>query len=141
MLTPTQILTSHIVANSTMNRSRGLNGVNSYTKDLRFDILAHLLETHKVNGSVVWYDVCCGEANALFQAAAELSDQGVHEGVEIIGADLIMSNQSDRSNQSNQSDITLIEGESTQPSTKDTPNQSKPTPKAPLTTHPKSSPG
>jgi len=108
MLTPTQILTSHIVANSTMNRSRGLSGVNSYTKDLRFEVLSHLLERHKANGSVVWYDVCCGEAHALSQAATELSDRGIRDGVKIIGADLVMSDPSDQSDQSN---VTLIEGD------------------------------
>ena len=100
---PTQILKSDIVANSTMNQSRGLSGVNSYTKDLRFEVLSHLLERHKANGSVVWYDICCGEARALFQAATEVSDRGIHDGVNIIGADLVTSSHSD------QNEVTLIE--------------------------------
>ena len=53
MLNPTEVLKSDIVANSTMNRSRGLSGVNSYAKDLRFDVLDWLVRRCEVKSSVV----------------------------------------------------------------------------------------
>jgi len=82
------VLRSDIVANSTMNRSRGLAGVNSYAKDLRFDILTWLVERHRAKGGVTWYDVCCGEGRALIQAAAGLADLGLSN-ARLIGVDLV----------------------------------------------------
>ena len=105
MLTPAEVLKSHIVANSTMNRARGLSGVNSYGKDLRFDVLDWLLKRYESTGSVVWYDVCCGEARALFQAADALRERGIWDGVTIVGADLVMDSRLVRE------DVTLIEGD------------------------------
>ncbi|MFD6552599.1 hypothetical protein [Streptomyces sp. NPDC058398] len=60
-------LTDHsVVANSTMNRERGLTGVNSYPRELGFDP-AEFLEGR---GSVPsWLDLCSGEGIALRTAA------------------------------------------------------------------------
>ncbi|MFE9859940.1 hypothetical protein [Streptomyces sp. NPDC005780] len=41
-----------------MNRERGLHGVNSYTRELGFDPLAHLPAR---SASPSWLDLCGGE--------------------------------------------------------------------------------
>jgi SAM-dependent methyltransferase len=87
-----------------MNRSRGLIGVNSYTKDLKFDVLDWLVDRQNAKGSAVWYDVCCGEARALFQAAEELDRRHLRD-VKLIGADLIQTSRQTHDL------ITLIEGD------------------------------
>ena len=46
-----------------MNRERGLDGVNSYTRELGF----HPLETLAPGQS--WLDLCCGSGRALIEAA------------------------------------------------------------------------
>ncbi len=89
MLTDTQLLASQTVANATMNRGRGLTGVNSYARELRFDIGAFLKERVRENGQAVWYDACCGEGRALAEAADEfrVTDGGRH--IRLIGTDLV----------------------------------------------------
>lgn len=89
MLTPEQLLSSEIIANVTMNRGRGLSGVNSYERELRFDI-ADWLETRvRERGRAVWLDSCCGAGFALQQAASEWAGTGWGRNVELIGVDLI----------------------------------------------------
>lgn len=89
MLTPEQLLASDIVANATMNRERGLSGVNSYSKELRFDIAAWLETRTRERGRAVWLDACCGAGLALRQAAAEWAKTDWGQGIELIGVDLI----------------------------------------------------
>ena len=69
MLRPDELLSSPVVANATMNRGRGLSGVNSYERDLRFSITEFLMERVREHGEAVWYDACCGEGRALAEAA------------------------------------------------------------------------
>lgn len=45
LLDDTRLSASSVVANSAMNRERGLTGVNSYARELGFDPLATLLGT------------------------------------------------------------------------------------------------
>ncbi|MEU4116261.1 methyltransferase domain-containing protein [Kitasatospora sp. NPDC028055] len=73
---------SSVVANSTMNRGRGLRGVNSYTRELGFDPAAWLRE----HGGAApgWLDLCSGEGRALVEAAAALP-----AGAELTGVDLL----------------------------------------------------
>lgn len=61
---------STVVANNTMNRGRGLTGVNSYARELGFDPVDHLLGSA---GPPAWLDLCSGEGHALRAAAARLS--------------------------------------------------------------------
>jgi SAM-dependent methyltransferase len=91
MLTDRELLASSVVANSTMNRGRGLEGVNSYERELRFDILNFLEERVKLRGRAVWYDACCGEGRALNSAAERLIDGGWGSKVRLLGLDLIGS--------------------------------------------------
>lgn len=89
MLTPNQLLASDIVANATMNRERGLSGVNSYERELRFDIAVWLETRVRERGRAVWLDACCGAGLALQQAAAEWAGTDWGLNVELIGVDLI----------------------------------------------------
>ncbi|MEV7773692.1 class I SAM-dependent methyltransferase [Kitasatospora sp. NPDC086791] len=73
---------SSVVANSTMNRERGLSGVNSYARELGFSPLAWLLE--RTGAAPGWLDLCSGEGRALAEAARRLP-----EGVELTGVDLV----------------------------------------------------
>ena len=75
------LIQSSVVANSTMNRERGLSGANSYAKDLGFEPLAWLQTRRPAR----WLDLCCGSGRALIEAAGQC--QG--EGIEIVGVDLV----------------------------------------------------
>ncbi|MDI1465728.1 methyltransferase domain-containing protein [Catellatospora sp. KI3] len=69
LLTDDALERSDVVANCAMNRERGLDGVNSYAKDLGLhplDLLRSRLADH---GRASWLDLCCGSARALTQAA------------------------------------------------------------------------
>ncbi|MFE9785031.1 SAM-dependent methyltransferase [Nocardia salmonicida] len=61
---------SSVVANNTMNRGRGLSGVNSYTRELGFDPYEVLAECLRADPTarVTWVDVCCGSGRALLEA-------------------------------------------------------------------------
>lgn len=73
---------STVVANNTMNRERGLCGVNSYARELGFDPLAHL---SACSASPSWLDLCSGEGRALQAAAAQLPAAAVLTGVDLVG--------------------------------------------------------
>ncbi|WP_326733431.1 class I SAM-dependent methyltransferase [Streptomyces sp. NBC_01022] len=73
---------STVVANNTMNRERGLTGVNSYTRELGFDPLTHL---SAFAASPSWLDLCSGEGRALRTAAAQLPASAVLTGVDLVG--------------------------------------------------------
>ncbi|GAA1374433.1 class I SAM-dependent methyltransferase [Streptomyces beijiangensis] len=71
-----------MVANNTMNRERGLAGVNSYARELGFDPLSHLSAR---SASPSWLDLCSGEGRALRTAAAQLPATAVLTGVDLVG--------------------------------------------------------
>ena len=73
---------SSIVANSLMNRGRNCFGKNSYEKELSFPILDFL----KFRSQTAWLDICCGQGNALIEAAAFFKKQDFKPN--IIGVDL-----------------------------------------------------
>ena len=89
MLAPDELLTSEVVANATMNRGRGLAGVNSYQKELRFDVAAFLQTRVKDQGHAVWYDACCGSGLALTEVAERFGQTDWGGQVELIGTDLV----------------------------------------------------
>lgn len=66
---------SPIVANSLMNRQRKCLGGNSYQKELSFDVLDFLKNRLQSNEQIAWLDICCGEGNALIEAAENLAEQ------------------------------------------------------------------
>ncbi len=70
---------SPVVANSDMNRERRLP---AYRRELGVDVLALLRGADRV---VRWLDLCCGTANALFEAAHALGDRAEIVGVDLVG--------------------------------------------------------
>lgn len=87
--TEAELETSAVVANNTMNRVRRLTGANSYRRELGFDPYDLLLRTLAERGRAAWLDLCCGEGNALIEAAGRLA-QGARGGVvSLVGVDLV----------------------------------------------------
>lgn len=92
-LSQAELLASDVVANATMNRGRGLSGVNSYARELRFDVPAFLQERVEARGRAFWYDPCCGQGCGQGRALAEAGEQFAAtdwgQCVRIVGVDLI----------------------------------------------------
>ena len=88
MLSDADLLSSEVVVNAAMNRGRGLSGVNSYVRELRFDIAGFLARRVAERGRAAWYDACCGEGRALLEAASEWSATDWGQRVHILGVDL-----------------------------------------------------
>ncbi len=76
---------SAVVANNAMNRERGLDGVNSYARDLGFHPLDRLRPRLAEHGAASWLDLCCGQGRALAQAAASRLDGLTLTGVDLVG--------------------------------------------------------
>ncbi|MBX2877585.1 MAG: class I SAM-dependent methyltransferase [Saprospiraceae bacterium] len=75
-----------VVANNRMNRSRNAIGVNSYAQDLGFNPIQFLLK-RAGKQEVRWLDLCCGEGNALIQAAEILRQDNID--FQLTGIDLV----------------------------------------------------
>jgi SAM-dependent methyltransferase len=85
-----ELHSSDVVANATMNRQRGLEGANSYTKDLGFNPLAYLLDAAGGRDrKVAWLDACCGSGRALHDAADRLLTLRTNGDVALVGVDLV----------------------------------------------------
>ena len=82
MLSDKQLEASSVVANNTMNRERGLTGVNSYARELGFAAITHL---SVCSTSPSWLDLCCGEGRALSEAANRLPATAVLTGIDLVG--------------------------------------------------------
>ena len=89
MLRADELLSSPVVANATMNRGRGLSGVNSYERDLRFSITDFLAERARKRGHAVWYDACCGQGKALVEAGTQFAETEWGRQIRIVGVDLV----------------------------------------------------
>ncbi|MFJ9775109.1 class I SAM-dependent methyltransferase [Kitasatospora sp. NPDC101157] len=83
LVSDSELTASSVVANSTMNRERGLSGVNSYARELGFDPAAWLRE----HGGAApgWLDLCSGEGRALAEAARVLPAAAELTGVDLVG--------------------------------------------------------
>ncbi|WP_405768125.1 class I SAM-dependent methyltransferase [Streptomyces sp. NBC_00080] len=81
LLSSPELERSSVVANNSMNRERGLTGVNSYARELGVDLLAHL--AHRPAPS--WLDLCSGEGRALREAASALQAEAVLTAVDLVG--------------------------------------------------------
>lgn len=88
-LSQAELLASDVVANATMNRGRGLTGVNSYARELRFDAATFLQERVSAQGRALWYDACCGEGRALAEAGEQFTATDWGRRIRIVGMDLI----------------------------------------------------
>jgi SAM-dependent methyltransferase len=80
---------SSVVANSMMNRERGIEGGNSYAKELAFNPLNFLHTRLQDRGSVTWLDLCCGTGKALLEAARFLYENDLSSRIKIVGVDLV----------------------------------------------------
>ena len=89
LLTDKELAWSDIVANNSMNRKRKATGVNSYEKDLHFDLVKYLNMCLQQTGKASWLDCCCGEGNALLQYAQDVADSGLQDHVFLTGIDLV----------------------------------------------------
>lgn len=69
-----------------MNRSRVAIGVNSYAQDLGLDPI-QFLQSRAERQEVRWLDLCCGEGNAVIQAATILQQENIP--FQCIGIDLV----------------------------------------------------
>ena len=89
MLPADELLFSSVVANATMNRGRGLPGVNSYERDLHFPLTDCLVGRVRECGKALWYDACCGEGLALAEAGMQFGASEWSHQVRIVGVDLV----------------------------------------------------
>ena len=89
-LTPQEeLLQSYVVANCRMNRKRGLSGINSYEKEVGFNIEIYLLEKAQLTpGKVSWLDICCGEGNALVEFCDHVGQKHFSDQILVTGIDL-----------------------------------------------------
>ncbi|WP_308169479.1 class I SAM-dependent methyltransferase [Acrocarpospora catenulata] len=72
---------SPVVANNAMNRERRLAG---YRRELGLDIARFLRDRISAGAVPRWLDLCCGTANALFEAARTIPGE-----FELVGVDLV----------------------------------------------------
>lgn len=89
LLKENKLIWSTTVANCNMNRKRNLLGVNSYEKDIDFNVLDFIYARIDKGEKVNWIDICCGEGKALIQANYELLKKGIGDNVELEGMDLV----------------------------------------------------
>lgn len=91
LLDDEQLAASDVVANSAMNRERGLVGTNSYARELGLDpYLAVNPEAASSNGATrSWLDLCCGTSRALIEAADKAARSGFADRLSIVGVDLV----------------------------------------------------
>lgn len=86
LLDDNTLAASPVVANSVMNRERGLAGPNSYAKEIGFDPYEFLAARE---GSPAWLDLCCGSGKALMHAAGRFAAERPDVAVTIVGLDLV----------------------------------------------------
>ena len=83
---------SEVVANSSMNRERGLTGPNSYAKELGFDPWQYLVDRCRerpANEPILWLDLCCGSGRALIEGAERATERTELGRLQLIGVDLM----------------------------------------------------
>lgn len=89
LLQEKELIWTSVVANSMMNRERNLTGINSYEKDLYFDILAFIKYTLNTGHHFHWIDLCCGKGKALLQAFDIFSKTDFADKIFLEGIDLV----------------------------------------------------
>jgi len=89
LLDEKDLIWSDVVANCRMNRKRQLIGINSYQKDIGFDVVRYLDVLLETNTTIYWVDLCCGEGNALIQANEVFSQPKYGGKIKMEGIDLV----------------------------------------------------
>ncbi|WP_431683720.1 class I SAM-dependent methyltransferase [Kitasatospora sp. KL5] len=82
LISDRELTGSPVVANNTMNRERGLSGINSYARELGFDPAVRLAAA---GADAAWLDLCSGEGRALVEAARALPAAAEFTGVDLVG--------------------------------------------------------
>jgi SAM-dependent methyltransferase len=85
LLSETTLANSSVVANNAMNRKRGLDGANSYVRELGFSPREFLQARLDAQRHSSWLDLCCGEGRALLDATREFPEGSVR----LVGVDLV----------------------------------------------------
>lgn len=87
----TELQWSPIVANNSMNRKRKAIGVNSYEKDIKLNPITYISKKiqHPSQEQFVWFDLCCGEGNALIQTAKYFHGSNQSSRLNFTGIDLV----------------------------------------------------
>jgi 2-polyprenyl-3-methyl-5-hydroxy-6-metoxy-1,4-benzoquinol methylase len=80
---------STVVANCRMNRERGVVGVNSYSKELKINILQFLAQKITTQNKVKWLDLGCGTGIALVETATFFKQKNFLQNLDIQGIDLV----------------------------------------------------
>jgi len=96
LLSDAALIHSDVVANNRMNRERQAIGVNSYQKDLGFDLITFLEKKIREEETVRWLDIGCGRGKALIQIANYFKDE---DRIQFEGVDLV--NMFDQHNEKN----------------------------------------
>lgn len=86
LLNDQQLAQSAVVANNRMNRKRKATGINSYEKDLKFNPITFLVNRESAT-TLQWLDLCCGEGNALIEAAVYFKNKAIP--IQLTGIDLV----------------------------------------------------
>ena len=71
-----------------MNRKRKATGINSYEKDIQFHPISFLASRIKQE-NIHWLDLCCGEGNALIEAAQYFQTKSEKPSIQLTGIDLV----------------------------------------------------
>ena len=88
LLNDNELSLSPIVANNAMNRERKAVGINSYEKEIKINPIQFIL-SRKSQKEVKWIDLCCGQGNALIQAAKHFQETSWNNKLKLIGVDLV----------------------------------------------------
>lgn len=93
-----QLADSWVVANSDMNRDRGLSGRDGYVRVLGADLVGLLTASlaESPNRTVRWLDLCCGRGNALVEAMSLFRARGLAGRIRVTGVDLVSSFAAER---------------------------------------------
>lgn len=76
---------SSVVANCNMNRERNLSGINSYEKDIYFNVVSYLKSLLRKGKNVAWADLCCGSGKAVIQSNKLFKAQKIAlEGIDLV---------------------------------------------------------
>jgi SAM-dependent methyltransferase len=89
ILSNSELESSHVVANSTMNRQRACLGANSYAKELLLNPIEFLQSRLDSQQHVAWLDLCCGTGRALIDAAQILLPKRGEVDLSMVGIDLV----------------------------------------------------
>jgi len=76
------------VANNAMNRERKAIGINSYTNEIKLNVIEFIISReHEKN--IYWTDLCCGRGKALIQVSDYFKNSMLYDNLFLNGIDLV----------------------------------------------------